>query len=136
MTYKGYYAIKPKQPNNEQPHKYFQQYSSVEESKFILHHCNSSFGQTSSNKFQLSILEASLITKHKPELCIYKQFYTTLFLTTPLDHEKEAFLPAPTHLVSSIFFRSVSLLLPGFFDVYYFMFTSSGMNLIATDIIL
>ena len=36
------------------------------------------------NEFQLSILEALLITNHKPELFIKKQFYTPLLFNNPI----------------------------------------------------
>ena len=41
------------------------------------------------NEFQLSILEALLITRHKPELCIQKQFYTPLLFNKPIGPHKE-----------------------------------------------
>ena len=40
-------------------------------------------------KLQLSILEALLIMKHKPELCIQKQFYTPLLFNNPIGPHEE-----------------------------------------------
>ena len=51
----------------------------------------------SNNEFRLSILEASLITRHELELFNQKQFYH-YFSTTPLDHVKKTLLPVPTIL--------------------------------------
>ena len=43
----------------------------------------------SNNEFQLPIQEALLITRHKPELCITKQFYTSLLFNNLIGSCKE-----------------------------------------------
>ena len=68
----------------------------------------------SNYEFQLSIVKPLIITKHKSEFCIQKQFYAPLFLTTQLDHVKKI-LVAPTLLACRNFFKSVFFGISSFF---------------------
>ena len=43
----------------------------------------------SNNEFQLSMMEVLLITRHKPDLCIKKQFYTPLLFNEPIGPREE-----------------------------------------------
>ena len=44
---------------------------------------------TSSNEFYLSILEALLITKYQPTMCIQKKIYTLLVFNQPIRPREE-----------------------------------------------
>ena len=90
----------------------------------------------SNNEFELSILEALLKTRLKPELCIQKKFYTPLLFKTPVGLWKETLLPTPTHLAYGNFLKSVFLLPSSFFNWQYPMLASSDVNFVITDIIL
>ena len=52
----------------------------------------------SNNEFQLSILKALLITRHKPELHFQKQFYTPFIFNNPIGPREENII---THANSS-----------------------------------
>ena len=54
----------------------------------------------SNNEFQLSIPEVLIITRFKPELCIQKQFYTSLFFNDSNLPREENFI---TRANSNIF---------------------------------
>ena len=86
-----------------------------------------------SEEFHLSLLEALLITSHKAELCIQKQFYTPLLVNIPLDQMKKTLLPTPTLLA---YVNRLSAFFPAsdFIDGQYHMFASSDVNFVVTDI--
>ena len=56
----------------------------------------------SNNEFQFSILEILLITRHKPEFCIQKQFYTPLLSKNPIGPCEENII---TLLAYEIFYQ-------------------------------